>query len=69
MAQEIVASQADIERGESEYDTWFRKQAEIGVREANDPNTVWVSHDQVMSDLDELRATWRSQAEEERNVA
>jgi hypothetical protein len=67
MAQEIAATQADNERLES--DAWFREQAEIGLREADDPNTVWVSHEQVLSDLDELRATWRSQAEEERHVA
>jgi hypothetical protein len=30
---------------------------------------VWVSHQQVMQDLDELRHEWRSGSAKERNVA
>jgi hypothetical protein len=69
MAQQTATSQTAVEQQESDYDTWFREQAEIGVREADDPNTVWVSHEQVMQDLDELCHQWRSDAAKERNVA
>ncbi len=69
MAQQVTAPQTDVEQQKSDYDTWFREQVEIGVREADDPNTVWVSHEQVMQDLDELRHEWRSGSAKERNVA
>jgi hypothetical protein len=36
----------------AEHDRWFREQVEIGVKEADDPNAVWVSHEEVMAKLD-----------------
>ena len=30
-----------------EHDKWFRDQVQIGLDEANSPNTVWLSHDEV----------------------
>jgi hypothetical protein len=69
MAQEAAAPQTDVEQRESDYDTWFREQVEMGMREADDPNTVWFTQEEVMRDLDELRKTWRSEATKERNVA
>ena len=70
MAQEAAtAPQTDVEQQESDYDTWFREQVEIGMREADDPNTVWFTQEEVMHALDELRKTWRSEAAKERNVA
>jgi len=69
MAEQTAILQVDAEQQTSDYDKWFREQVEEGLREADDPNTVWVSHEQVMKDLDELRHEWRSGAEKERNVA
>jgi hypothetical protein len=70
MAQEAAtAPQTDVEQRESDYDIWFREQVEIGMREADDPNTVWFTQEEVMHELDELRKTWRSEAAKERNVA
>lgn len=34
----------------AEHDRWFRDQVEIGVAEADDPNTRWVSHEEVMAE-------------------
>ena len=34
-------------------DEWFVRQVEIGLREADDPNTVWVSNEQVFRQVDE----------------
>ncbi|KMW74427.1 hypothetical protein TI10_01155 [Photorhabdus luminescens subsp. luminescens] len=28
----------------AEHDNWFREQVKQGLNEADDPNTVWVSH-------------------------
>ena len=32
---------------EETYDEWFRRQIEEALIETDDPNTVWVSHDDV----------------------
>jgi hypothetical protein len=48
----------------AEYDAWVEKQIAIGLREANDPATVWVSNDDVMRMLDEKRTKWQQQAAE-----
>lgn len=69
MAQPSVAPKADVEQKDAAYKTWFREQVEIGLREADDPATAWVSHEEVMAELDELRATWKSEAAKERTVA
>lgn len=38
------------------YDKWFREQVEIGIREADDPNAVWYSHEEVKQDIARQRA-------------
>jgi hypothetical protein len=60
MAQEAAtAPQTDVEQRESDYDTWFREQVEIGMREADDPNAVWFTQEEVMRDTAELLETLR----------
>jgi len=58
-----------ILQDEAKYDAWFREQVEIGMREADDPNTVMIPHEDVVRDLQELRKEWQAKAEKERNVA
>jgi hypothetical protein len=41
---------------EETYDEWFRRQVQEALVEADDPNTMWVSHEEVMRDWDEQRA-------------
>ena len=36
---------------EEDYDKWFREQVEEAIREADDPNTVWISNDEVFAKL------------------
>lgn len=48
----------------ADHDKWFREQVEEGIREANDPNTVWVSNEEVMAKGAERRAMWAKQAKE-----
>jgi len=39
----------------ADHDKWFREQVEEGIRQANDPNTVWVSHEEVVQDIHRQR--------------
>ncbi|HZL26692.1 MAG TPA: hypothetical protein VFC39_09190 [Acidobacteriaceae bacterium] len=59
MAQETAAPQTDVEQQESDYDTWFRKEVEEGLREADDPNTVWFTQEEVMNSTAERLEMWR----------
>ncbi len=45
----------------AEHDKWFREQVEEGIRQANDPNTVWVSNDEVKTISAKRRAAWTKQ--------
>ena len=58
-----------ILQDEAKYDAWFREQVEIGMREADDPNTVMIPHEDVVRHLQKLRKEWQAKAEKERNVA
>ena len=33
------------------YDAWFREEVQMALDEADDPNTVWVSHEEVKEDM------------------
>ena len=45
------------------YDAWFRAQVDAGIKEADDPATQWVSHEESMArmhkHLDQLEARAR----------
>jgi hypothetical protein len=38
------------------YDAWFREEIQKAIEEADDPNTVWVSHEEVKADWQRQRA-------------
>ncbi|EJC85188.1 hypothetical protein Rleg4DRAFT_7828 [Rhizobium leguminosarum bv. trifolii WSM2297] len=40
----------------AEYDKWFREQVEEAIREADDPNTVWIPHEVVKEEMARERA-------------
>lgn len=44
----------------AEHDKWFRAQVDAGLAEADDPNTVWVSHEEVKEDMAKQRAVLRA---------
>ena len=50
MANKPTAVEAEAEQEETD-DAWFRRQVEQALAEADDPNTVWVSHEEVMRDV------------------
>lgn len=39
----------------AEHDKWFREQVEEGIRQANDPNTVWIPHEEVVKNMHRQR--------------
>jgi addiction module RelB/DinJ family antitoxin len=38
------------------YDDWFRSEVEVAIREADDPNCVWIPHEEVSRKSATLRA-------------
>jgi hypothetical protein len=38
------------------YDAWFREEIQKAIEEADDPNTVWVSHEEVEEDMERQKA-------------
>ena len=46
----------------SVHDAWFRAEVEAAVREADDPNTVWVSNEEVKRRFALRRAEWAKEA-------
>ena len=44
----------------AQYESWYREQVEIGLKEADDPNTEMIPHEDVMRELEEMRARWRA---------
>ncbi|MBS9428049.1 MULTISPECIES: hypothetical protein [Photorhabdus] len=38
-----------------EHDKWFREQVKQGLNEADDPNTVWVSHESAKQEMQRQR--------------
>ena len=47
------------------YDKWFRAQVEQSLQQANDPNTVWLSNEEVVAASAKRRAAWQEQIQAE----
>jgi hypothetical protein len=47
----------------AEYDKWFREQVEEAIRDADDPNAVWISAQDAEERMDKLRAELLAQLE------
>lgn len=62
-----------VERDQAarDYDAWFRAEVEEAIKEADDPNTVWVGNEQVKKDWARQRAALvrRIEAEESQRSA
>jgi acyl-homoserine lactone acylase PvdQ len=56
-----------VERSQAkrEYDAWFDAEIDAAMREADDPNTEWVSNDEAKKDWAETRAALVRRLEEE----
>jgi hypothetical protein len=51
------------------YEKWVDEQIEAGLKEADTPNAVFYTNDEVFAALEERRAEWRVRASKQRNVA
>lgn len=49
----------------AEHDKWFREQVEVGLREADDPDTVWIPHEEVNREWQRERAELLAEIERE----
>ena len=45
------------------HDKWFRAQVEEGIKEADDPNTQWVTNEAVKAISAKRRAAWAKKAQ------
>jgi hypothetical protein len=43
------------------YDAWFRAEIKQALKEADDPNTVWVTNDEIKAESAGRRAKWLAQ--------
>jgi hypothetical protein len=70
MADELgVASSEYVPNGAETYEEWFDRQVLIGLRDADDPNTVWHTQEEVVASLNKRRQEWLARAEAESKVA
>ena len=54
--RELVEAFVTRQKEAREYDAWFRAAVEEGIREADDPNTVMIPHEQMMAEWAVTRA-------------
>jgi predicted transcriptional regulator len=61
MMRDAIARKRQAE----EHDAWFREQVEQAIREADDPNTVWIPHEEVVRGLEERQRELIKRIEDE----
>jgi DNA-damage-inducible protein J len=42
------------------YEAWFRSEVEKGLRQANDPNAVWHTQEEIESETERQCAEWQA---------
>jgi hypothetical protein len=62
---EIEAPDTEAADAALAYDAWFRSEVEAGLREADDPNTVWYTQEEVKREMASRRAEWARRAREQ----
>ena len=50
LLRDFMRDYVNRNREKSEHDTWFRSEVEQGLREADDPATKWIPHEQVVAE-------------------
>jgi hypothetical protein len=70
MADELGEASSEYVPNDAEtYEQWVDRQVLIGLREADDPNTVWHTQDEVVASLDRRLKEWRVRADAQSKVA
>jgi predicted transcriptional regulator len=52
IVREFMREFVEKRQKDRDYDAWFRAEVEAGLREADDPNAVWLSNEEVMAHLE-----------------
>jgi len=62
---------ADVVRqdGVSAHEAWFRAEVQAGLREADAPNAVWVTQDEVDQQSAQRRIAWQAKIDLQRKSA
>ncbi|MFP1131840.1 CopG family ribbon-helix-helix protein [Asticcacaulis sp. W401b] len=55
IVREFMRDYVERQRKDREYEAWFRAEVEAGLREANDPDAVWVTHEEVKANMNRQR--------------
>jgi predicted transcriptional regulator len=55
IVREAMRDFIDQQKKQRDYDAWFIAEMEEGLREADDPNTVWIPHEEVKADMERQR--------------
>ena len=55
IVREAMRDFIDQQKKQREYDAWFLAEVEEGIREADDPNTVWIPHEEVKANMEAQR--------------
>ncbi|WAC48124.1 antitoxin of toxin-antitoxin stability system [Asticcacaulis sp. SL142] len=58
IVREFMRDYVEQQQKAREYDDWFRAEVEAGLKEADDPNTVWHSHEDVVADMERQRQSF-----------
>lgn len=52
-----------LSENKSEYDIWFEQQVHLALQEAENPNTQWVSHEEMTESSLAHRNQWLAQTQ------
>jgi hypothetical protein len=56
LLRSLMRDTVDRKRAAQEHDAWFRAEVEKALKEADDPNTRWISNSQARADWRRYRA-------------
>jgi predicted transcriptional regulator len=58
IVREAMRDFIDKQKKQREYDAWFIAEVEEGLREADDPNTVWITQEEVEAKMESQRQSF-----------
>jgi predicted transcriptional regulator len=58
IVREAMRDFIDKQKKQREYDAWFIAEVEEGLREADDPNTVWITQEEVEANMERQRQSF-----------
>lgn len=58
IVREAMRDFIDKQKKQREYDAWFIAEVEEGLREADDPNTLWLTQEEVEANMERQRQSF-----------